>query len=86
MGSFDSVDEGMIVKFDGSIIAHGTTGRVDEIIIAEIRSDLSARGADPLGAAKPAGVALLALVSNTALLRIGPRRLSTIICSWAIRT
>jgi formamidase len=32
--------EGMIVNFDGSIIAHGTTGRADEIITAEVRPDL----------------------------------------------
>ncbi len=39
-GSFDSMGEGMIVNFDGSVIAHGTTGRVDEIITAEVRPDL----------------------------------------------
>jgi len=39
-GSFDSMGEGMIVNFDGSIIAHGTTGRPDEIITAEVRPDL----------------------------------------------
>ena len=39
-GSFDSMGEGMIVNFDGTIIAHGTTGRVDEIITAEVRPDL----------------------------------------------
>src|ERR1700721_54095 len=39
-GSFDSMGEGMIVNFDGSIIAHGTNGRVDEIITAEVRPDL----------------------------------------------
>ena len=39
-GSFDSMGEGMIVNFDGSIIAHGTTGRADEIITAEVRPDL----------------------------------------------
>ena len=32
--------EGMICNFDGTIIAHGTTGRVDEIITAEVRPDL----------------------------------------------
>jgi formamidase len=32
--------EGMIVNFDGSIIAHGTSGRPDEIITAEVRPDL----------------------------------------------
>jgi len=39
-GSFDSMGEGMIVNFDGSIIAHGTNGRADEIITAEVRPDL----------------------------------------------
>ncbi len=39
-GTFDSMGEGMIVNFDGSIIAEGTTGRVDEIITAEVRPDL----------------------------------------------
>jgi formamidase len=39
-GSFDSMGEGMIVNFDGTIIAHGTTGRADEIITAEVRPDL----------------------------------------------
>lgn len=39
-GSFDSMGEGMIVNFDGSILAHGTTGRPDEIITAEVRPDL----------------------------------------------
>lgn len=39
-GSFDSMGEGMICNFDGSIIAHGTSGRVDEIITAELRPDL----------------------------------------------
>ncbi len=39
-GTFDSMGEGMIVNFDGSIIAHGTFGRVDEIITAEVRPDL----------------------------------------------
>ena len=39
-GSFDSMGEGMIVNFDGSILAHGTTGRADEIITAEVRPDL----------------------------------------------
>jgi formamidase len=32
--------QGMIVNFDGSIIAEGTTGRADEIITAEVRPDL----------------------------------------------
>jgi len=39
-GTFDSMGEGMFVNFDGSIIAHGTTGRADEIITAELRPDL----------------------------------------------
>ena len=39
-GSFDSMGEGMIVDFDGTVIAHGTTGRADEIISAEVRPDL----------------------------------------------
>jgi formamidase len=39
-GSFDSMGEGMIVNFDGTIIAEGTTGRADEIITAEVRPDL----------------------------------------------
>ncbi|KQT53166.1 formamidase [Aureimonas sp. Leaf454] len=39
-GSFDSMGEGMIVNFDGTVIAHGTTGRADEIITAEVRPDL----------------------------------------------
>ena len=39
-GTFDSMGEGMICNFDGSIIAHGQTGRVDEIITAEVRPDL----------------------------------------------
>jgi hypothetical protein len=30
----------MIVNFDGSVVAHGTTGRPDEIITAEVRPDL----------------------------------------------
>ena len=32
--------EGMIVNFDGAVLAHGTTGRADEIITAEVRPDL----------------------------------------------
>jgi formamidase len=39
-GTFDSMGEGMVCNFDGSIIAHGTSGRVDEIITAEVRPDL----------------------------------------------
>lgn len=39
-GTFDSMGEAMIVNFDGAVIAHGTTGRADEIITAEVRPDL----------------------------------------------
>ena len=39
-GTFDSMGEGMVCNFDGAIIAHGTTGRPDEIITAEVRPDL----------------------------------------------
>lgn len=39
-GSFDSMGEGMVVDFDGTIVAHGTGGRPDEIITAEVRPDL----------------------------------------------
>lgn len=39
-GTFDSMGEGMICDFDGQIIAHGTAGRPDEIITAELRPDL----------------------------------------------
>ena len=39
-GSFDSMGEGMIVNFDGAILAEGRTGRADEIITAEVRPDL----------------------------------------------
>jgi len=39
-GSFDSMGEGMIINFDGTILSHGTTGRADEIISAEVRPDL----------------------------------------------
>ena len=39
-GTFDSMGEGMIVNFDGTIMAHGTSGRADEIITAEVRPDL----------------------------------------------
>nr|WP_319390359.1 formamidase [uncultured Cohaesibacter sp.] len=39
-GTFDSMGEGMICNFDGTILSHGTTGRVDEIITAEVRPDL----------------------------------------------
>ncbi len=44
-GTFDSMGEGMIVNFDGSVLAHGTTGRPDEIITAEVRPVWSARPA-----------------------------------------
>ncbi len=39
-GSFDSMGEGMIVNFDGTILAHGYSGRADEIVSAEVRPDL----------------------------------------------
>ena len=39
-GTFDSMGEGMIVNFDGEILAAGTSGRPDEIITAEVRPDL----------------------------------------------
>jgi formamidase len=39
-GTFDSMGEAMIVNFDGTLLAHGTTGRADEIITAEVRPDL----------------------------------------------
>src|ERR1700741_5448919 len=39
-GTFDSMGEGMIVNFDGTILAHGTAGRANEIITAEVRPDL----------------------------------------------
>jgi formamidase len=39
-GTFDSMGEAMVVNFDGSVIAHGTSGRADEIITAEVRPDL----------------------------------------------
>lgn len=39
-GTFDSMGEGMIVNFDGTIMAHGISGRPDEIITAEVRPDL----------------------------------------------
>jgi formamidase len=40
-GSFDSMGEGTIVSFDGTVIASGTN-RPDEIITAEVRPDLVA--------------------------------------------
>lgn len=39
-GTFDSMGEGMIVNFDGTILAHATTGRPNEIVTAEVRPDL----------------------------------------------
>jgi formamidase len=39
-GTFDSMGEGMICNFDGTIISHGTSGRPNEIITAEVRPDL----------------------------------------------
>ena len=39
-GTFDSMGEGMVCNFDGTIIAHGTSGRANEIITAEVRPDL----------------------------------------------
>ena len=39
-GTFDSMGEAMVCDFDGTVIAHGTTGRADEIITAEVRPDL----------------------------------------------
>ena len=39
-GTFDSMGEGMIVNFDGTILAHATSSRPNEIITAEVRPDL----------------------------------------------
>ena len=39
-GTFDSMGEAMVCNFDGQIVAHGTTGRADEIVTAELRPDL----------------------------------------------
>jgi formamidase len=39
-GACDSVGQGVIVNFDGSTLAEGTTGRADEIITAEVSPDL----------------------------------------------
>ncbi len=39
-GTFDSMGEAMFCNFDGTIMAHGTTGRADEIVSAEVRPDL----------------------------------------------
>ena len=39
-GTFDSMGEAMVCNFDGSVIAHGATGRADEIVTAEVRPDL----------------------------------------------
>ena len=56
-GSVLAGHDGHLFLVGGSIIAHGTTGRVDEIITAEVRPDLvrEARAR----AARPAGFALL---------------------------
>ena len=39
-GVADSMGEGMIVNFDGSILAESRNGRADEIVTAEVRPDL----------------------------------------------
>ena len=39
-GTFDSMGEAMIIDHEGTVIAHGKTGRVDEIITAEVRPDI----------------------------------------------
>lgn len=39
-GTFDSMGEAMVCDHEGTIIAHGTSGRPDEIITAEVRPDL----------------------------------------------
>jgi predicted amidohydrolase len=39
-GTFDAMGEAMFCNFDGTIIAHGAQGRVDEVITAEVRPDL----------------------------------------------
>jgi formamidase len=39
-GTWDSMGEAMVCDFEGSIIAHGKTGRPDEIVTAELRPDL----------------------------------------------
>jgi formamidase len=39
-GTFDSMGEAMVCDFDGTIIAHGTAGRADEVVTAEVRPDL----------------------------------------------
>jgi formamidase len=39
-GTFDSMGEAMVCNFDGDVIAHGSSGRADEIITAEVRPDL----------------------------------------------
>ena len=39
-GDFDSMGEGMIVNFDGAVVAHSPNGRPDEIVTAEVRPDL----------------------------------------------
>jgi formamidase len=39
-GVADSMGEGMIVNFDGAILAESRNGRADEIVTAEVRPDL----------------------------------------------
>jgi formamidase len=39
-GTFDSMGGAMVRNFDGTIVAHGAAGRLDEIITAEVRPDL----------------------------------------------
>ncbi|WP_296581859.1 hypothetical protein [Xanthobacter sp.] len=39
-GSFNSTGEGRIVDFDVTLIAHGESGRADEMITAEAGPDL----------------------------------------------
>jgi formamidase len=39
-GTFDSMGEAMVCDLDGTIIAHGASGRADEVITAEVRPDL----------------------------------------------
>ncbi len=39
-GTFDSMGEAMVCNFDGAVIAHGASGRANEIITAEVRPDL----------------------------------------------
>lgn len=39
-GTFRSMGEGMTINFDGTVLAHGTSVRADEIITAKVRPDL----------------------------------------------